>query len=194
MDKRHTLIRDARVFFDFGWLLGTSGNLSFRTGGQFTITRSGAHKGELTDADFVRCAVDDARPLEDKKPSAETAIHALIYRTFPSVGAVYHVHQVHAAICGRIDGDKTTFQGWEMIKGLGFWEENVAVDVPIVENHADIPTLTDAIESVLDRCEVPGVNIAGHGIYAWGETPFDARRHIETFGYLFEAQYLLNRN
>jgi ribulose-5-phosphate 4-epimerase/fuculose-1-phosphate aldolase len=33
--------------------------------------------------------------------------------------------------------------------------------------------------------------IAGHGTYAWGETLFDAQKHLETLDYLCECEFLL---
>jgi Ribulose-5-phosphate 4-epimerase and related epimerases and aldolases len=33
---------------------------------------------------------------------------------------------------------------------------------------------------------VPGVLIRNHGIYAWGESPLAAKRHLEAFEFLFQ--------
>ena len=57
--------------------------------------------------------------------------------------------------------------------------------MPIVENYADIPKLAAAIDKVITP-EVPGVLIRNHGIYAWGKNDFEAKRHLESFEFLFE--------
>lgn len=184
----------ARSFYDRGWMLGTSGNLSVATGAdplRFHVTRSGMNKGALTRDDFVACD-DQARPLEEgaPRPSDETHIHAEIYRR-TDAGAVYHVHQVHAALCST----RYEAQGYvplarlEMLKGIGLPSTSDDVRLPIVPNHIDIPHLAEVIGQVLDP-GLPGVLIARHGIYTWGKTPRDAFRHIEIWGYLLEYAVL----
>ena len=39
-----------------------------------------------------------------------------------------------------------------------------------------------------------GFLLAGHGLYTWGETPEQAKRHVEVFEFLFEAILKLNAN
>ncbi|MBA2664159.1 MAG: methylthioribulose 1-phosphate dehydratase [Bradymonadaceae bacterium] len=192
------MVDAARAFYKHGWLMGTSGNLSVRDPGAdtFLITASGKDKGRLTTTDFLVCD-PDAHPIEPTphRPSAETLVHGVIYRAIAEAGAIYHVHQVHAALCSDRDWDqgKTVFEGLEMIKGLGVWQRDARIGVPIVENHYDIPDLAAAIGELLAGDDfdprVPGVNIRNHGIYAWGKDADEAKRHIESFGYLFHYSW-----
>ncbi|MEM1350659.1 MAG: methylthioribulose 1-phosphate dehydratase [Myxococcota bacterium] len=198
MSARHraSIITDAREFASRGWLLGTCGNLSARTSpDQFIVTASGRDKGRLTPDDFILCDLD-AQPLGEPvpglKPSAETLLHAAIYRRFPDVGAVYHVHDVHAALCSHRDEalGHTALADVEMIKGLGVWDEGAAIQIPILANPAHIPELAMLVEAFLaqrgDSASVPAVNILRHGTYAWGADCFAAKRHTDSLGYLFE--------
>jgi len=131
----------------------------------------------------------DSRPVDATglKPSAETLIHAVVYKKFPQAGACFHVHTVWNNLISELYFGQRAFSisGQELIKGLGIWEENAHITVPIVENFADIPTLAAAIEKVITP-EVPGVLIRNHGIYAWGGNDFEAKRHLEAFEFLFE--------
>ncbi len=191
---RAALSRDAADLYALGWLLGTSGNLSARIDHErFVITASGRHKGRLTREDFVVCDLSGEPRPGDPTPSAETLLHCAIYARLPDVGAVYHVHDPHAALCSDRDAaaGHTTLADVEMLKALGFWDDGARVDVPIIPNPAHIPSLRDHLVDHLDGHDVfvPAVNVLRHGTYAWGATPFDAMRHTEALGYLFEYSW-----
>ncbi|MGM0555099.1 MAG: methylthioribulose 1-phosphate dehydratase [Myxococcota bacterium] len=188
------LIAHATEFYRLGWMLGTGGNMSIRTDEGFVITASGRHKGELTPDDFVRCDMEGCTREGDPAPSAETSIHLAVYRDYPDAVAVYHVHDVHAALCSERDAARgaTTFKGLEMLKGLGVQPDYGAVDVPIFPNHDNVAEIAMDVESYLSdrpRPMVPGLNVRGHGVYAWGDSPSAARRHLECFAYLFEYSW-----
>lgn len=197
-DATAEMIAAAGDFYRFGWLHGTSGNLSTRLSDEeVLITASGKSKGSLTPDDFL--IVDpQGKPATPKgpRPSAETGVHMAMYKAMPEVGAVYHVHHLHAALCGKRDFKQgyTFVNDVEMIKGLGLWEPEASARIPIVENHHDLDELARAVAAHLNSedfdATVPGINLRNHGVYAWGKTPAEARRHIETFGYLFEYSWL----
>ena len=187
------LISAAESFYRFGWLLGTSGNLSRRVDDDtFVISASGRDKGALTEADFLTVNLDGEvlSAGDGDRPSAETAIHRVIYQRLPAVGAVYHVHDPYAALVSRRDGPekKTTFLRWEMIKGLDIWDRDGA-SIEIFPNHRKVDQIARDIEARIEGLEVPGVCIEGHGVYAWGTTPEAAKRHVETFAYLFRVSW-----
>lgn len=196
-----TMIRDARTFYEHRWLLGTSGNLSVKLDDDhFLITASARDKGRLTPEDFLTCDVNaDADAGEHpagRKPSAETAIHQAIYQRVGEAGAVYHVHEPYSAFCSERDSyiGATILAGAEMIKGLGIWDDDPRVRIPIFTNHHDVGAIADAIDEHLrdpQKRKVPGVNIRSHGIYAWGKDAFEAKRHVETFAYLFRYSWEL---
>lgn len=195
------MCRDAAAFYRFGWLLGTSGNLSTRIDADsFLVSASGKDKGELTPDDFLVCGLD-AKPTGDTplRPSAETPIHAAIYERFAAVGAIYHVHEPYSALCSGRDGlgGVTVFRDLEMLKGLDIWAPNAVVEVPVLPNHSAIPELARAIDESFDRehdsFSAPGVNIFQHGFYAWGTDNFEAKRHVETLAYLFRHSWEASR-
>jgi methylthioribulose-1-phosphate dehydratase len=173
------------------WFPGTSGNLSIKVSDnplRFAVTASGKDKTKLTPDDYL--IVDgEARPVEptEGKPSAETLIHAAIYKIIPRAGACFHVHTVANNLISELYFGQRAFsiQGQELIKGLGIWEENARITIPIVENYANIAKLAEAVSQVITP-EVPGVLIRQHGIYAWGADDFEAKRHLESFEFLFD--------
>ncbi|GAA0135484.1 methylthioribulose 1-phosphate dehydratase [Paenibacillus sp. YSY-4.3] len=179
-----------------GWFPGTSGNLSIRVGEfspdsfHFAVTSSGKDKSIHTPEDFL--FVDAAgEPCETTKlkPSAETLIHAKIYR-MTGCGAIFHVHTVFNNVLSELYGDQghVPVQGIELIKGLGIWEENAAIEIPVLPNYADIPSIAKLVPDAL-KPEIPGILLRNHGIYVWGKNAFEAKRHLEAFEFIFEVEY-----
>lgn len=183
----------AGIFTQKGWLPATAGNLSVKLSDDplvFGVTASGKDKENLRLQDIL--AVDkDCKPIEPTRlrPSAETVIHSRIYQE-TDAGSVLHVHTVYNNLLSElyfVEG-KVTLSNMELIKGLGIWEEDARIDIPIVENYADIPKLAEEIGKRLDP-RVPGVLIRKHGIYAWGKTAFEAKRHIEALEFMFHYHF-----
>jgi methylthioribulose-1-phosphate dehydratase len=194
-EKRQEIIHklnDVKQYFaNRGWFPGTSGNLSMKLAHAplvFAVTASGKDKTKITTEDYL-FVNQESQPVEltHLKPSAETLVHSVVYQKVADAGAVFHVHTIQNNVVSELYGDQGYFeiQNQELIKGLGIWEEGAAIRVPIVENYADIPKLAAEIEKVLDP-RIPGVLIRNHGIYAWGNNDFEAKRHLEAFEFLFE--------
>lgn len=183
----HALVRISGELANRGWLRATSGNLSVRDPetGVIFITRSGADKQRLTAHDVLTLA-PDGRILEGEgKPSFETAIHQTVYQ-HTSSGAVLHVHTVYNNLVSRHAGPEgLALQDHEMLKALGHWQEGARITVPVVENYADIHRLAQIVSTAIDPT-VPAVLLKRHGIYAFGESPDAALRHLEALEFLFE--------
>ncbi|MEU1999077.1 S-methyl-5-thioribose-1-phosphate isomerase [Nocardia gamkensis] len=183
----------ARELYRRGWMPGTAGNISVRTGATALVTGSGLSKGELTERDMVTVRVADSAPVADhgRKPSAETTIHTAVYRTRPAQ-AVVHIHPPFAtALATRwaSPGTLATLRitDYELIKGLGGGDPAVA-EIPVFPNWPEVPRIGADIERYL--LEHPGalpvLVIAGHGITAWGDDLGQARDRAECLEALCE--------
>jgi methylthioribulose-1-phosphate dehydratase len=192
VDLRADLIAAAKHFYDRGWMVGTAGNLSARLpDGSFWITASGRQKGQLSDRDFIRINLDGAlveQPVSDSRPSAETSIHLAIYKSFPEAKACYHVHSIEANLVSRLTaGDAVPLPAIEMLKGLGVWEENPQVVMPLFPNYLSVPKIADEISEAfaVSRPAVPALLIRDHGITVWAESPTAAYNYVEVVEYIF---------
>jgi methylthioribose-1-phosphate isomerase len=182
----------ARSLYARGWMPGTAGNISVRTGQTVAITGSGLSKGELTADDIVTVAVGDSQPVSgSRRPSAETAIHTAIYRA-TDADAVVHVHAPHATAQTVGASTTLTFTGYELIKGLG---TTSTISIPVFTNHADAARIGADIERYLTQHpEAPPVLfITGHGITAWGADLAQARDRIECLEAMCELATLTGR-
>jgi len=191
-----------KEFHGRSWSLGTSSNYSVvasRDPLELLITVSGKDKSALGRDDFVR--VDrHGKPVDGsgKKSSAETLLHCLLAEMIPSLGAVLHTHSVWGTILSNADLPRGSvrIEGYEMLKGLeGIDTHDTIEEVPIFANSQD---MTELSRRIRDRFEAAdwsnprrppfhGFLLARHGLYTWGHTLDEARRHIEIHEFLFEA-------
>ncbi len=182
----------ARDLYARGWMPGTAGNISIRTGRAAVITGSGLSKGELTAGDMVTVSVADSQPVSgSRRPSAETVIHTAIYRA-TNAEAVVHVHAPHATAQTINASTALTYRGYELIKGLGTAE---TITIPVFTNHRDVARIGDDIERHLTEHPngPPVLFIAGHGITAWGADLAQARDRVECLEAICELVTLTGR-
>tara|TARA_R110000787_G_scaffold215896_12_gene325100 strand:- start:642 stop:1268 length:627 start_codon:yes stop_codon:yes gene_type:complete len=183
-------IAAAAFFAQRGWVPATSGNFSVRTGtGRMAITASGRDKGALTAADFIAVDIGGILP---PGVSAEAPLHAALYARDPAVGAVFHVHSPAATLASqsRLAAGQVAFEGYEMLKALaGVMTHETRVTLPVFANDQDIPALAARLMPAL--AEGPGqvgYLLAGHGLYAWGRDPAEARRHVEAIDFVLMCE------
>ena len=183
---------------------------------ELLITASGKDKSSLTDNDFVSVdaagnlldngQVDngqvDGGQTNSSRSSAETLLHCLIAECVSSAGAVLHTHSVWGTTLSRraLETEQSLgalrIEGYEMLKGLeGIQTHDTTIEIPVFRNSQDMTELSDRIRKVLqpsciDKTEhrpIHGFLLAGHGLYTWGKSLAEARRHIEIFEFLFEV-------
>ncbi|RII14206.1 Methylthioribulose-1-phosphate dehydratase [Streptomyces sp. YIM 130001] len=180
------LAAESARFASFGWMRGTSGNLSAvlsRDPLRLAVTASGHDKGELTSRDVV--LVDGGGAAVDGgKPSAEAELHARVAE-LTGANAVVHVHTVASVAMGRREPGGIVFRDLEMLKGVGQPAHDAEVTLPVIANSQDMSELGDRLEAARDE-RMPAVVVAGHGLYVWGDTPRQARHHTEVVEWLLE--------
>ena len=169
-----------------GWVAATAGNFSARLdAGHALVTRSGVDKGAIGAGDVAVVPVGGPIPAG---MSAETPLHLARYAADPAVGAIVHVHTVAATVLSRADlaTGYVRFTGFEMQKALsGIGSHTDVVELPVFANDQDTVALAAMVEARLGgAARVPGYLLAGHGLYAWGATMADARRHLEGLEFL----------
>lgn len=175
-------------------MLGTSGNFSTlidRDPFRVCITASGNDKGGLDESHFLELDVDANVTLGVGIPSAETAIHLALYRLFPGIRSILHTHSVWGTILSDeffTDG-AIIIENYEMLKGLsGVKTHEHREMVPIIENSQNYASLAVEIERVLsENPDAHGIYLRRHGLYTWGSSISEAKRHIEIFEFLFEV-------
>jgi methylthioribulose-1-phosphate dehydratase len=167
----------------------TSGNYSVRlSDGRVAVTVSGRHKGRLTPNDVMVVNADGVA-LEDKKPSAETGLHTQLYKRYPHVNAILHVHTIPVVTLTRHlpRASEIVLRDYEMLKAFpGITTHQAVVAIPVFDNSQDIPALSREVDSRLR--DEPAYLIRGHGAYAWGKDMDEAERVVEALEHLLSCE------
>ena len=196
-----------------GWCPATGGNFSARLSDKVgnlarlgeiresdshhksscVVTASGFHKGQLREEHFLEVDLM-GQPIHsglNLRPSAETLVHVALYRLDPEIGAVLHAHSVPNTVLSLIhDTEQMVIQGFEMQKALrGHITHETPLTLEVINNTQDMPELARWVEA---RWHIRsglkwGLLVRGHGVYAWGRTVTEARRHLEGIEFLLSC-------
>ncbi len=191
---RAALVEIARDFHARGWMAGTAGNLSARDDEtSFWITASGCPKGRLEQNDFLLVDIASGASIEQAapglQPSAETAIHRVIYQRFPAARACLHVHSVDACLAAERAPPAAAslpLPALEMLKGLGVWEQSPKVNLPLFENTLDVSKIAGAIKQrfLSEPPHISALLVRGHGVTVWGDSLQEAYNRVECLEFI----------
>ena len=191
------LITNIRELGQAGWTPATSSNFSERIdAGHVAITVSGRNKARLTEDDLMVVDLDGRPVATELRPSAETLLHTQLYKRFPEIGCVLHTHSRTQTVASRLFAAQghVRFEGYELQKAFhGNTTHEGAIDLPVFPNTQDMPELAARVDAALDAGPLWGYLIDGHGLYAWGRTMAEARRHLEAFEFLLGCELDLRR-
>ena len=188
-------LRDiGRSYHARGWVLGTSGNFSAvisRRPLRLAITASGIAKDRLELDHILEC--DEHGAVVGRragKPSAETLLHVEIAR-LRGAGSVLHTHSVWSTIASDLHAAEggVAIDGYEMLRGLQGVSSHLHREwIPIIDNDQDMVRLARQVRGTLTQFEsAHAFLLRRHGLYTWGATLEEARRHVEILEFLFEA-------
>ncbi len=195
LELAQELLESIRFFNQRGWSPATSTNYSARSEDpqKYLISRSGVDKSKFELSDLILIDSEGTvlapyiRP--GVKSSAETEIHTGLYARFPEAQCVLHTHSVLGTVLSYelLAQGELSFEGLEILKGLeGNATHELREILPIVPNSQDMSEILRNMEGHF-ASQIHGFLIAGHGLYTWGNTVAAARRHVETFEFLFEC-------
>jgi methylthioribulose-1-phosphate dehydratase len=186
------LAEAGKGFYQRGWVLGTSGNFSAVIGKEplrLIITPSGADKGELAADQFVQVDHQGKWLAGNGRPSDETKLHLTIVQ-MKEAKVVLHTHSVWSTMVSDqfAEAGAVNIEGYEMLKGLAGVSTHKHCEVlPILENSQDMDALAGKLAEILHlHPQAHGFLLRGHGLYTWGQTIKEARRHIEILEFLLE--------
>ncbi len=182
-----------KEFYARGWVLGTGGNFSSvlqQKPLRLAITSTGSDKGNLVLEQIL--AIDESLAVlkGQGRPSAETTLHYSIVRK-TEAGAVLHTHSVWSTVLSdrKAPEGGVSIEGYEMLKGLaGVSTHQHREWLPILENSQNMPELAQEVSQALTQN--PGIHgflLRRHGLYTWGATLQEAKRHVEILEFLMET-------
>ena len=174
------------------WVPATGGNFSVRSSEHSAlVTASGKDKGELSPQDLLPVSWQDGELSCPGKPSAETALHARLYQLDGKIKAVLHTHSVQATVFSRlIAEDSYLFNGYEMQKAIsGNTSHDSPCPLALFDNTQDMPALADLVSQRWQQQPLNwGLLVRGHGLYVWGRSLDEAKRHLEGWEFLINCE------
>jgi methylthioribulose-1-phosphate dehydratase len=177
-----------------GWVPATAGNFSLRdlASGRIHISASGLDKGRMTPADLLELDAYGGIVRGPGKPSAETGLHLVIYGDRPEVNAIAHVHTIWNTLLSArcAPAGCVTIRGYELLKALSGVESHEHEErLPVLANSQTYTELCDHLAAALAQNPAThGVLLSAHGLYTWGKSVAEARRHLEALEFLFEVE------
>jgi L-ribulose-5-phosphate 4-epimerase len=141
-----------------------SGNLSAidRERGVVLIKPSGVDYDTLTPAEVVEVDAAGGEPTGPAlRPSVDLPHHLYLYRHLPDIGAVVHTHSNFATAFAAV--------GRSIPACLTAIADEFGGDIPCapyVDNEGE--HIGEAI--VEHRTQAPGILLAAHGVFAWGDS------------------------
>lgn len=156
----------------------TWGNVSGidREKGLLVIKPSGVEYDAMTADDMVVTDLEGRVVEGNLKPSSDTPTHIELYKAFPAIGGIVHTHSPWATAWA---------QAGRPIPALGtthadYFYGDVPCTRPLtkeeVESAYEVETGKVIVETFrnLDPLAVPGVIVANHAPFTWGENPAKA--------------------
>lgn len=188
----------AKELAALGWTPATSSNFSMRVDeAHAAITISGRDKGHLGRDDIMLIDLDGHAVGTDARPSAETALHTQVYRRWPEMQVVLHTHSRTQSVASRLFAAQGVIrlEGWELQKAItGFHTHESVLEIPVFPNTQHMPELVARVDAWLDAGKpLHAYLIDGHGIYTWGRSMTETRRHLEALEFLLACELDLRR-
>jgi methylthioribulose-1-phosphate dehydratase len=204
LNLANELLEAIWFFNNKGWSPATSTNYSVRSSSdpeKYIISRSGVDKSKFSLNDLITINPKGEVLFPFNKPgiksSAETEIHTALYERYPEVNCVLHTHSVLGTVLSmNFQKEKQIhFENFEILKGLdGNATHELFEILPIVQNSQDMKDILKEVRiHFTDKPSVHGFLIAGHGLYTWGKDIATAKRHIETYEFLFECLHNMRK-
>ncbi len=161
------LVRRGLVLYTFGNASAVS-----REEGLIAIKPSGVAYDKMTPADMVITDLD-GRVVEGKlRPSSDLPTHAALYRALPQIGGVVHTHSRHATAWAQAAREIPCFGTTH----ADYFAGAIPVTAPLtraeIETDYELNTGAAIIRRMqgLDPLAYPGILVAGHAPFCWGET------------------------
>lgn len=176
---RQHLIRICRELYDRFYLVSTDGNVSMRLPGERVLTTpTGTNKGFLAPEDLVVTDLE-GRAQGTGRPSSELAMHLLVYRLRPEVGAVVHAHPRGATAFAAAGLPLDACLLTESVCGLG--------TVPLAP--LALPSTHEVPESIRELIPRTSALLLGnHGVLAYGRDLMEAYNRMEAVEQFAEVQ------
>lgn len=182
-ELRQQVVHANQAIVQHGLVMATFGNVRAidRAQGLVAIKPSGVPYASLKPADIVVTDLDGKIVAGALRPSSDLETHLVLYRAFPTLGAVVHTHSEHATIWAQAGRSIPCYGTTHADYFYGPVPCTPALSAQEVQQDY-VRNTGEAIvrcfqSSGLDPESIPAVLVAGHAPFCWGATLNDAVHH-----------------
>lgn len=170
--NRREIVRLGAMLHGCGFVAGCDGNLSVRLDrDRILVTPTAMSKGAMRPSDMVIVDAEGRKLAGRRNVSSEIAMHLLIYKLRPDIGAVVHAHPPTATGFAASGMALNRPLVCELIVGLGC--------VPLARyGTPGTPELSEALEPLIPQYDA--ILMANHGVVTYGEDLQGAYMKMET--------------
>lgn len=164
------------------------GNLSVKFKDKLYIKPSGVNLKKISFSDISVVRIIDCKHVGGKKPSVDTPIHAELYKKFNQIKSIVHTHSLYAS---------SWAQSLKSIECLGTTHADYFFGkIPItrklkkveIQKNYELNLAKSIIEKIsyekLDIKKTPGILLANHGVFSWGDNINDALNNAEIIEFI----------
>jgi L-ribulose-5-phosphate 4-epimerase len=161
------LVRRGLVLYTFGNASGVD-----RAQGLVVIKPSGVPYDRMTPADMVVTNLEGKVVEGTLRPSSDMPTHVALYRAFPTIGGVVHTHSRHATAWAQAGCEIPCFGTTH----ADYFHGPVPVTPPLTQEEIEGEYEWNTGEAIIrcfsgvDPLRFPGVLVAGHAPFCWGQT------------------------
>jgi L-ribulose-5-phosphate 4-epimerase len=158
---------------ELGLAFDTFGNVSGRFQNKCLIKPSGVSVSELTEKKIVEVDISTSLFNGSNRPSTDTPTHIEIYRNFPEVGGICHVHSQYATAWAQAALPIPCFGTTHS----DYWNGSIPITKNLsekeIENEYEKNTgrviINKIKKSKINPLFIPGVLVIKHGPFTWGK-------------------------
>ena len=180
-----------------GLVVLTWGNSSGadRAAGVMAIKPSGVPYARLTANDIVVLKIATGEIVDGNgRPSSDTPTHLHLYREFPACAGVVHTHSTLATSFAQAQREIPCLGTTHADNFYGAIPVSRQLNPDEIRTDYELNTGRVIVECFrtkkIDPAQIPGILVAGHAPFAWGETPEKAVENAIVLE--FSAQMALN--
>jgi len=177
-----------------GLVLATFGNVSGidRDSGIVAIKPSGLPYEELSPDQMVLVDLEYNVVEGELNPSSDTKTHVMLYKAFDEIGGVVHTHSKYATAWAQAKKPLPCFGTTHADIFYGQVPCTSVMRDDQIRRDYEEETAVQILETFerFDYRQMPGVLVASHGPFTWGQTPAKAVYHSLMLEYIAEMNII----
>lgn len=181
LEANRELVRRGLVLYTFG-----NASAVDRKRDLVAIKPSGVEYDAMTPEDIVVVDLDGKVVDGVLRPSSDLATHLVLYRNFPQIGGIVHTHSEYATAWAQASRPIPCYGTTH----ADYFRGPVPVTEALRADEVKKDYVRNTGEAIvrcfrsLDPLSVPGVVVAGHAPFCWGETVQEAVHHAVILEYV----------